>query len=60
MNELVRMCLIICPLVLCASFVDSVAGGGGLIAIPAYLLAGVPTYMKKTPFPNTLLVLFAS
>lgn len=45
MNELVRMCLIICPLVLCASFVDSVAGGGGLIAIPAYLLAGVPTYM---------------
>ena len=45
MDELVRMCLIICPLVLCASFVDSVAGGGGLISIPAYLLAGVPTYM---------------
>lgn len=34
--------LIICPLVFLAGFVDSVAGGGGVISIPAYLLAGVP------------------
>jgi hypothetical protein len=27
---------------LCAGFVDSIAGGGGLIAMPALLLAGVP------------------
>ena len=34
--------LIVCPLVFVAGFVDSVAGGGGVISIPAYLLAGVP------------------
>lgn len=45
MSELMRMCLVICPLIFLGSFVDSVAGGGGLISIPAYMLAGVPTYM---------------
>ncbi|MBQ5488575.1 MAG: sulfite exporter TauE/SafE family protein [Clostridia bacterium] len=34
--------LIVCPLVLLAGFVDSVAGGGGIISLPAYLLAGIP------------------
>lgn len=34
--------LIVCPLVFLAGFVDSVAGGGGVISIPAYLLAGIP------------------
>lgn len=34
--------LIICPLVLLAGFVDSVAGGGGVISLPAYLIAGIP------------------
>jgi uncharacterized membrane protein YfcA len=34
--------LIICPLIFLAGFVDSIAGGGGLIAVPAYLFAGVP------------------
>lgn len=34
--------LIVCPLVFLAGFVDSVAGGGGVISLPAYLLAGVP------------------
>ena len=34
--------LIICPLVFLAGFVDSVAGGGGVISLPAYLLAGLP------------------
>lgn len=34
--------LIVCPLVFLAGFVDSVAGGGGVISIPAYLLAGLP------------------
>lgn len=38
------MFLIVCPLVFLASFVDAVAGGGGLIALPAYLLAGVPMH----------------
>lgn len=43
MPELLKTCLIVCPLVFLAGFVDSVAGGGGIISIPAYLLAGVPT-----------------
>lgn len=38
------MCLIVCPLIFLGSFVDSVAGGGGIITLPAYLLAGLPAY----------------
>lgn len=34
--------LIACPLVGLAGFVDSIAGGGGLISLPAYLIAGLP------------------
>lgn len=34
--------LIVCPLVGLAGFVDSIAGGGGLISLPAYLIAGLP------------------
>jgi len=33
---------IILPLVFLAGLVDSIAGGGGLISLPAYLLAGLP------------------
>lgn len=36
--------LIVCPLVFLAGFVDSIAGGGGLISLPAYLIAGLPTH----------------
>lgn len=36
--------LIVCPLVFFAGFVDSVAGGGGLISLPAYLMAGLPVH----------------
>lgn len=34
--------LIVCPLVFIAGFVDSIAGGGGLISLPAYLITGLP------------------
>ena len=44
MNELFKMLLIICPLIFTAGFVDAVAGGGGLISLPAYMLAGLPTH----------------
>ena len=37
-----QMFLIVCPLTFLAGFVDSVAGGGGLISLPAYYLAGLP------------------
>ena len=36
--------LIICPLVFLAGFVDAIAGGGGLISLPAYLFAGLPVH----------------
>lgn len=37
--------LIICPLVFLAGLVDSIAGGGGLISLPAFIIAGVPSHM---------------
>ena len=39
--------LIVCPLVFLAGLVDSIAGGGGLIALPAYLIAGVPAHVAR-------------
>lgn len=36
--------LIICPLVFLAGFVDAVAGGGGLISLPAYFITGIPVH----------------
>ena len=36
--------LIVCPLVFLAGFVDAIGGGGGLISLPAYYLAGVPIH----------------
>ena len=36
--------IIICPFIFLAGFVDSIGGGGGLISLPAYLLAGLPTH----------------
>lgn len=51
--------LIVCPLVFLAGFVDSIAGGGGLISFPAYLLAGVPVHVilgtsKLSAFPGAI------
>ena len=36
--------LICCPLVFLAGLVDAIGGGGGLISLPAYLLAGLPAH----------------
>ena len=36
--------LIVCPLVFLGGFVDAVAGGGGLISLPSYMLAGLPPH----------------
>lgn len=40
-----EMLFILCPLMFFAGFVDSIAGGGGLISIPAYLFAGFPVHL---------------
>ena len=39
-----RIYFIVCPLVFLAGFVDSIAGGGGLISLPAYMFAGIPVH----------------
>ena len=54
--------LIVCPLVFLAGFVDSIAGGGGLISFPAYMLAGVPVHVilgtsKLSAFPGSIVLL---
>ncbi|MBQ7786093.1 MAG: TSUP family transporter [Clostridia bacterium] len=36
--------LIVCPLIGIAGFIDSIAGGGGLISLPAYLISGLPVH----------------
>ena len=36
--------LILCPLIFLAAFIDSIAGGGGLISLPAYLFVGIPVH----------------
>lgn len=41
----VRMVLIVIVGVFLASFVDGMAGGGGIIAVPTYFLAGLPAHL---------------
>ncbi|MBE6927454.1 MAG: sulfite exporter TauE/SafE family protein [Ruminococcaceae bacterium] len=36
--------LLICAGVFCASFMDAIGGGGGIISVPCYLLAGLPVH----------------
>ena len=38
------MFIIVCPMLFVAGFVDAIGGGGGLISLPAYLLAGLPVH----------------
>ena len=39
-----KVFLIACPLIFLAGFLDSIAGGGALISLPAYLIAGIPVH----------------
>lgn len=47
MEEFWKMCLIVCPMLFLAGFVDSVAGGGGLISLPTYLFVGIPIHLAS-------------
>lgn len=38
---------IVCPLVFLGGLIDAVAGGGGLITLPVYLLAGLPPHVAS-------------
>jgi len=44
-GETFRILILICPLVFLAGIIDAVAGGGGLITLPAYMIAGLPPHM---------------
>ena len=35
---------IVCPLIFIGGLVDAIGGGGGLITLPAYLIAGLPVH----------------
>lgn len=37
--------LIVCPLMFLGGFVDAIAGGGGIITLPAYIIAGIPAHV---------------
>lgn len=63
MPELLRLCLIVCPLIFLGAFVDSIAGGGGLITLPAYMMAGLPVHLaagtnKVVAGSGTLMAVF--
>ena len=36
--------IIVCPLVFLAGLIDAIGGGGGLISLPAYMIAGLPPH----------------
>lgn len=41
--------ILLCVAGFCAAFVDSIAGGGGIISVPAFMLSGLsPTYVLGT------------
>lgn len=44
MNDFIITMLKLCPFIFMAGFIDSIAGGGGLISLPAYLFAGIPMH----------------
>ena len=58
-----QMFLIICPLLFLAGLVDAIGGGGGLISLPAYMIAGLPVHQavatnKMSSSCGTALVTF--
>ena len=40
--ELFLKLLFLCPMLFVAGVVDGISGGGGLIALPSYLISGIP------------------
>ncbi|MCX7709701.1 MAG: TSUP family transporter [Clostridia bacterium] len=56
------MILIICPLTFLAGFIDSIAGGGGLISLPSYMLIGLSPHLAAgtNKFSSSLGTLFST
>ena len=60
---MLRECLIICPLVFLAGYIDAIAGGGGLVSLPAYMITGLPVHQcvatnKMSAFMGTSVAIF--
>lgn len=47
LEELAHIWIIVCPLVFLGGLIDAVAGGGGLVTLPAYLVAGLPAHLAS-------------
>ena len=47
LTELAKIWVVVCPLVFLGGLIDAVAGGGGLVTLPAYLLAGLPAHVAS-------------
>ena len=45
MDWTISQLFIICPLIFIGGVVDAIGGGGGLITLPAYLIAGFPVHV---------------
>ena len=45
LEQLLPIWAVVCPLVFLGAVMDAVAGGGGLLSLPAYLLAGLDPHM---------------
>ncbi|MBM4399290.1 MAG: TSUP family transporter [Candidatus Cloacimonetes bacterium] len=57
-----HMYLVILPMIFLAGVLDSIAGGGGLISLPTYLLAGLPPHyaLGTNKFSSAWGTLFAT
>jgi hypothetical protein len=60
--NLLHIYLIVLPAVFLAGLVDSIAGGGGLLSVPAYLAAGLPPHyvLGNNKFSSSFGTLFAT
>lgn len=60
MELTIRTFIIVCPFLFLAGLIDAIGGGGGLISLPAYLIAGLPphtaiaTNKMSSPFGTAL------
>ena len=61
-TDLLHVYLIVLPSVFFAGIVDSIAGGGGLLTVPAYLAAGLPPHhaLGTNKFSSTFGTLFTT
>lgn len=56
MDITIHTYLVVCPLIFLAGLVDSIAGGGGLISLPAFMLSGIPPHyaIGTNKFANSI------